>query len=119
MEAALREKRSSELVVWAVEATLKPIWYGWPKQGKSSFDGGRRQSDVWEFDRHRVDELHPTQKPLALVEPAIANSSRPGDIVLDPFLGSGSTLTAAERTGRACYGVELDPAIAPSSSGCA
>ena len=48
-------------------------------------------------------------KPLALIERAIENSSRPGDIVLDLFLGSGSTLIAAERTGRACYGLELDP----------
>ena len=86
----------------------EPIWYGWPKQGKSSFDGGRRQADVWEFDRHRIDELHPTQKPLALMERAIENSSKPEDIVLDPFLGSGSTLIACERTGRICYGMELN-----------
>ena len=48
-------------------------------------------------------------KPLALVERAIENSSRPGDVVLDLFLGSGSTLIAAERTGRVCYGMEIDP----------
>jgi hypothetical protein len=48
-------------------------------------------------------------KPLALVERAINNSSKPGNVVLDLFLGSGSTLIAAERTGRVCYGMELDP----------
>ena len=53
--------------------------------------------------------LHPTMKPLELVERALENSSRPGDVILDLFLGSGTTLIAAERTGRICYGVELDP----------
>jgi DNA modification methylase len=48
-------------------------------------------------------------KPLPLIERAIENSSKPGDIILDPFLGSGSTLIAAERTGHICYGMELDP----------
>ncbi len=48
-------------------------------------------------------------KPLALIERAIENSSQPGDVVADLFLGSGSTLIAAERTGRICYGIELDP----------
>ena len=51
----------------------------------------------------------PTMKPLALVERAIENSSQPGDVVLDLFLGSGSTLIAAERTGRTCFGMEIDP----------
>ena len=48
-------------------------------------------------------------KPLELVERAIGNSSKPGDVVLDLFLGSGTTLIAAERTGRVCYALELDP----------
>ncbi len=48
-------------------------------------------------------------KPLALIERAIENSSRPGDLVSDLFLGSGSTLIACERTGRVCYGIEIDP----------
>ena len=52
---------------------------------------------------------HPTQKPVALLERALMNSSRPGDIVLDPFLGSGSTLIAAERLGRRCHGMEIEP----------
>jgi DNA modification methylase len=53
--------------------------------------------------------MHPTTKPLALMERAIENSSEAGDLVLDLFLGSGSTLIAAERTGRACFGLEIDP----------
>jgi DNA modification methylase len=52
---------------------------------------------------------HPTMKPVALVERAIGNSSRPGDLVLDPFLGSGTTMIAAERLGRRCYGMEIEP----------
>jgi DNA modification methylase len=54
-------------------------------------------------------ELHPTVKPVALVADAIMDVSARGDIVLDSFLGSGTTLIAAERTGRVCYGIELDP----------
>jgi DNA modification methylase len=53
--------------------------------------------------------LHPTVKPVALVADAIMDCSVRGDVVLDPFLGSGTTVIAAERTGRICYGIELDP----------
>jgi adenine-specific DNA-methyltransferase len=68
-------------------------------------------SDVWTFDRvaHADRQAHPTQKPVALMEHVIATLSRPGDTVLDPFLGSGSTLIACERLGRRCLGSELDP----------
>jgi DNA modification methylase len=69
-------------------------------------------SDVWRFGRERGRYVHPTQKPVALVERALQNSSNPGDAVFDPFLGSGTTLIAAERTGRVCYGVDLDPKYA-------
>lgn len=54
-------------------------------------------------------ELHPTVKPVALVSDAILDSTRRNDIVLDPFIGSGTTILAAERTGRRCYGIEIDP----------
>jgi DNA modification methylase len=87
----------------------EPLWYGWPEGAKHQWHGGRDQGDVWEVERPSSSEAHPTMKPLALVEKAIANSSSPGDLVLDLFLGSGSTLIACERTGRACYGMELDP----------
>ena len=52
--------------------------------------------------------MHPTTKPLLLVQRAIENSSKPGDVVLDPFLGSGTSLIACERSGRICYGMELE-----------
>ena len=87
----------------------EPIWYGWREGGKHHWCGDRDQGDVWEIDRPTDSEAHPTMKPLALVERAINNSSQAGDVVLDLFLGSGSTLIAAERTGRVCYGMELDP----------
>jgi DNA modification methylase len=80
---------------------------------------GRNRSNVWrypainDFGRHGEDgnllALHPTMKPVRLVADAILDASARSDIVLDPFLGSGSTLLAAERVGRICYGIELDP----------
>lgn len=63
---------------------------------------------VWEVGRdHGID--HPTPKPLELIRRAVENSTRAGDIITDPFLGSGSTLIAAHLTGRRCYGIEKDP----------
>ena len=67
----------------------EPIWYGWPDGGRRHWAGGRDQGDGWQIPRPGVSPLHPTQKPLALVERAITNSSRPGDQVLDPFCGAG------------------------------
>jgi DNA modification methylase len=87
----------------------EPIWFGWREGAKHHWCGDRDQGDVWEIARPSESEAHPTMKPLALVEKAISNSSSPGDIVLDLFLGSGTTLIAAERTGRVCFGMELDP----------
>ena len=71
--------------------------------------GGRDASDVWQIERPSDAPLHPVMKPLALMERAIRNSSDEGDLILDPFAGSGSTLIAAERTGRRCAAVEIDP----------
>lgn len=65
---------------------------------------------MWFFDKPRVNDLHPTMKPVALVERAIRNSSKTRDTVLDPFGGSGSTLMAAEAAGRKAAVIELDPA---------
>jgi DNA modification methylase len=80
--------------------------------------GGRTRSNVWQyrgvnaFGKDRMDLLgiHPTVKPVAMIADALRDVSRRGDVVLDVFLGSGSTLIAAEETGRVCIGVELDPA---------
>jgi DNA modification methylase len=80
---------------------------------------GRNRTNVWDYpgaatfskgsEEGRLNELHPTVKPLALIVDALLDCSVRGDIVLDPFLGSGSTLIAAERTGRICRGIEIDP----------
>lgn len=64
---------------------------------------------MWNIKKPQKNDLHPTMKPVELVERAIRNSSRPGDIVLDPFGGSGTTLIAAEKTGRIGWLIELDP----------
>ena len=84
----------------------EPCFYGW--FGKSGFVGDRKQTEVWEFDRPHDSELHPTMKPVALCAYGIQNSSPVGGIVFDPFLGSGSTLIAAEQTGRRCFGMEIE-----------
>jgi DNA modification methylase len=80
---------------------------------------GRNRTNVWEYagintlskvgEEGNLLALHPTVKPVAMVGDALLDCSAPGDIVLDAFLGSGSTVIAAERTGRLCYGIELDP----------
>lgn len=87
----------------------EPIWYGWSAKGRSSFEGGRGLDDVWEIPRPRRSEEHPTMKPVALVERAIRNSSTLGDVVYEPFSGSGSTLMACETTGRRARAIELEP----------
>ncbi len=83
------------------------IFYGW--RGKTSWNGSRKEDSVWEEDRPMSSPEHPTMKPLALCERAIKNSSEADDVVVDPFLGSGTNVIAAERTGRRCYGMEIDP----------
>jgi DNA modification methylase len=78
---------------------------------------GRNRTNVWQYDSastqarkgNNVLELHPTVKPVQLVMDALLDCSQRGEIVLDSFLGSGTTLLAAERTGRLCRGIELDP----------
>ena len=108
----------SDTIIWAkdrfvlgradYQRAYEPIWYGWRDGAKRQFCGGRGQSDLWDIPRPDESMLHPTMKPLALIERAIQNSSLRGGFVIDLFLGSGSTLMAAERTGRACCCVELD-----------
>ena len=85
------------------------ILYGWPEGQNRHWCGDRDQGDVWNIKKPQKNDLHPTMKPVELVERAIRNSSRPGDIVLDPFGGSGTTLIAAEKTGRIGWLIELDP----------
>ena len=86
----------------------EPCLFGWKKGGKHLWYSDRKQTTIWEYDRPKASKDHPTMKPIALMAYPIKNSTMTNCIVLDPFLGSGSTLIACEETGRICYGVELD-----------
>ncbi len=90
----------------------EPILYGWPEGAQRHWCGDRDQGDVWNIKKPQKNDLHPTMKPVELVERAIRNSSRPGNVVLDPFGGSGTTLIAAEKSGRLARLIELDPKYA-------
>ena len=84
----------------------EPIVYGWFQE--HNFYGDRSNFDIWDIKRTSKNDLHPTMKPIPLVSKAINNSSQTGDIVLDFFGGSGSTLIACEQLNRRCYTMELD-----------
>jgi DNA modification methylase len=86
----------------------EPILFGWKK--KHNFYGkGQFLKSVWQINKPHKSDLHPTMKPIALMENAFLNSSKPGDLVCDYFSGSGSTMLAAEQTKRICYGMEIMP----------
>jgi DNA modification methylase len=93
-------------------ARHEAILYGWRAGAAHHFVADRTQDTVWEFARPARSTEHPTIKPVALVERAIRNSSRPGETVYDPFAGSGTTLIAAELAGRTCRAIEIDPRYA-------
>jgi len=86
----------------------EPILYGWKPTGPHYFLDDRSQSTIWEYDKPKHNDLHPTMKPLELVGKAINNSSLKGELVLDLFGGSGSTLIASDQANRICYTMELD-----------
>jgi len=86
----------------------EPCWFGWVKSGVF-FQEDRTRTNVWDFDRPRRSEEHPTMKPVGLIAECILHSTTNGQIVFDPFLGSGTTLIAAEQLGRKCYGMEISP----------
>ena len=86
----------------------EPCLFGWKKGGSHQWHSDRKQTTIWEYDRPKSSKDHPTMKPIALMAYPIKNSTMTNCIVLDPFLGSGSTLIACQETGRICYGVELD-----------
>jgi len=89
------------------KSRYEPIVYGC-KPG--AFYGERyEQEDIWQFQRTLKNDLHPTMKPIPLIEYAIKNSSKENEIIVDVFGGSGSTLIAAEQANRTCYMMELDP----------
>jgi len=87
----------------------EPALFGWKPTGSHYWNSDRKQSTIWHFDKPKANDIHPTMKPLPLLEYIIKNSSKYGDLVVDTFLGSGSTLVAADNTNRICYGIELEP----------
>lgn len=87
----------------------EPILYGWKKGGKHRWYSDRKQSTVLNFDRPLRNEEHPTMKPVELIGYLMKNSSAVNQVVVDGFLGSGTTLVCAEQLQRVCYGMELDP----------
>jgi DNA modification methylase len=124
LQAAFRAAggRWSTFVIWAkhtftlgrsdYQRQYEPILYGWREGATRHWCGDRDQGDVWAIKKPQKNDLHPTMKPVELVERALRNSSLPGDVVLDPFGGSGTTLIAAEKTGRIARLMELDPQYA-------
>jgi DNA modification methylase len=109
----------STFVIWAkntftmgrsdYQRQYEPILYGW-KEGTDHFwCGARDQGDVWFIKKPFANDLHPTMKPVELVERALRNSSKTRDTVLDPFGGSGTTLIACEKAGRQARLIELEP----------
>lgn len=109
----------STFIIWAkntftlgrsdYQRQYEPLLYGWKEGNDRYWCGARDQGDVWFVNKPQKNTLHPTMKPVELVERAVKNSSKTQDIVLDPFGGSGTTLIACEKLGRQCRMVELDP----------
>jgi len=110
----------SSTIIWAKDSLVlsrkdyhtqyEPIWYGWNAEGPRLHPlEDRQQSDLWQIPRPKRSEEHPTMKPVELVERSIANSSDAGDVVFEPFSGSGTTILASEKIGRQCRAIELEP----------
>ena len=121
LQRAFREAggKWSTFLIWAkntftlgradYQRQYEPILYGWKEGGDHYWCGARDQGDVWFFNKPVKNDLHPTMKPVELVERAVQNSSQRNDVVLDLFGGSGSTLIACEKNGRQARLIELDP----------
>ena len=121
LQAAFRAAggKWSTFIIWAkhtftmghadYQRQFEPILYGWREGATRHWCGARDQGDVWHINKPHKNDLHPTMKPVELMERAIRNSSRPGDVVLDPFGGSGTTMIAAEKSDRHARLMELDP----------
>jgi len=86
----------------------EPCWFGWVEDG-SRFQDDRTRTNVWDFARPKASIEHPTMKPVSLIAECVSHSSPKGSLIYDPFLGSGTTLIAAEQLGRKCYGIEINP----------
>lgn len=112
----------SSTIIWAKDSLVlsrkdyhtqyEPIWYGWTDGSRVCPLEDRKQSDLWSIPRPKRSDIHPMMKPIELVVRALVNSSHKGDVTLDLFGGSGTTLIASERTGRKCRMMELDPKYA-------
>jgi DNA modification methylase len=95
----------------------EPCWYTVRKGRRANWCGDRTQSTIWQIpnlnpiggDRNEKATGHGTQKPVELMRRPILNHTKRGDAIYDPFLGSGTTMMAAELTGRVCYGIDIDP----------
>ena len=108
----------SSMIIWKKESIVlsqtdhqsihEPCLYGWFDNGTHKWYGDRKQQSIWEFKALRL-EGHTTPKPILLIEKALNNSSLLGHLILDLFLGSGSTMVASHQLKRKCYGMELDP----------
>lgn len=109
----------STFVIWAkntftmgradYQRQYEPILYGWKDGADHYWCGARDQGDVWQIKKPHKNDLHPTMKPVELVERAVRNSSKTRDLVLDPFGGSGTTVIACEKSGRQARLMEVDP----------
>lgn len=93
----------------------EPCWYAVRKGRTAHWEGGRKQTTVWQIPHRRSETGHSTQKPIECMRRPIENHTREGEVVYDPFLGSGTTIVAAETTGRCCHAVELEPAYVAMS----
>lgn len=109
-----------QIMVWAKDSMVlghseyhyqhEPILFGWIPDGKRHKNKDRTRTTLWQYDRPKASREHPTMKPIALWSQAITDGSRRGEIVFDPFLGSGTSIVASEYLKRKCFGSELDPA---------
>ncbi|WP_428548208.1 DNA modification methylase [Profundibacter sp.] len=120
LEAAGFNVRSQ--IIWAKDRLVlsrgdyhwqhEPCWYAVKKTGKGHWAGDRKQTTLWQIANkdQDADTVHGTQKPVECMRRPILNNSSPGQAIYEPFMGSGTTLIAAETTGRACLGIELNPA---------
>ncbi len=124
LQSAFRECGGhwSTFIIWAkdrftlgrsdYQRQYEPMLYGWREGAKRHWCGARDQGDVWQIKKPVRNEYHPTMKPVELFERCLRNSSEPGDIVLDCFAGSGTTVIACEKAGRSARLMELDPKYA-------